>query len=73
MQLFVGTAAAESARTNLHFDQYDNIFMQLSGTKSFLLIPPSESGNLYPYPIHHALDRSAQADMLRSDSARFPR
>ena len=68
MQLFVGTASAEGARTNLHFDQYDNLFVQLSGVKTFLLFPPSQSGNLYPYPVHHSLDRSAQAAVLRGGS-----
>ena len=29
-QLFVGTAAAGGARTNLHFDQYDNLLFQAS-------------------------------------------
>ena len=36
-QLFVGAAAAAHARTVLHYDQYDNVFMQLSGEKTFLL------------------------------------
>ena len=34
-QLFVGASAAANARTVLHFDQYDNVFMQLSGRKTF--------------------------------------
>jgi len=53
--------------------RYDNIFLQLSGSKTFVLFPPSQTGNLYQYPIHHALDRSCQVDLLRADTERFPR
>ena len=75
-QLFVGASAAAYARTVLHFDQYDNCFMQLSGRKTFLLFDPLQSGRLYPYPIHHALDRSAQVDLeapMRDQREEFPR
>lgn len=65
-QLFVGANAAAHARTQLHFDQYDNCFMQLSGRKTFLLFDPLQSGRIYPYPIHHPLDRSAQLDLEES-------
>lgn len=65
-QLFVGADAAAHARTVLHFDQYDNIFMQLSGRKTFLLFDPLQTGCLGPYPIHHPLDRSARLDLEES-------
>jgi hypoxia-inducible factor 1-alpha inhibitor (HIF hydroxylase) len=72
-QLFVGTAAAAHARTVLHFDQYDNVFMQLSGRKTFLLFDPLQSGSLYPYPIHHPLDRSAQTSLEAPLGSALPR
>jgi hypoxia-inducible factor 1-alpha inhibitor (HIF hydroxylase) len=68
-QLFVGADAAAHARTVLHFDQYDNIFMQLSGEKTFLLFDPLQSGKICPYPIHHPLDRSAQLDLEETVAA----
>lgn len=73
-QLFVGAAAAAHARTVLHFDQYDNVFIQLSGRKTFLLFDPAQSGCLAPYPIHHPLDRSAQVGLENGlPTATFPR
>ena len=50
-QLFVGGRAAGGARTVMHFDQYDNIFMQLAGRKTFLLFDPLQTGRLAPYPV----------------------
>ena len=47
----------------LHFDQYDNFYLQLAGTKTFRLFDPSQSGRLAPYPVHHRMDRSAQAKL----------
>ena len=62
-QLFVGTAAAGGARTTMHYDQYDNIFLQLAGRKTFLLFDPLQSGRLGMYPIHHPLDRSCRVGL----------
>jgi hypoxia-inducible factor 1-alpha inhibitor (HIF hydroxylase) len=75
-QLFVGAKAADHARTVLHFDQYDNCFMMLSGRKTFLLFDPTQTGRLHAYPIHHPLDRSAQVDLdeqLDAQLGAFPR
>ena len=46
----MGSRAADHARTVLHFDQYDNVFLQLSGRKTFLLFDPEQSGKLYREP-----------------------
>lgn len=35
--------------TPLHFDLYDNYFIQMHGTKTFYLYSPSDLPNLYPY------------------------
>ena len=75
-QLFVGAAAAAGARTVLHYDQYDNVFLQLSGRKTFLLFDPLQTGKLAPYPIHHPLDRSCRVGMetpLREQTGSFSR
>ena len=73
-QLFVGASAAAGARTVTHFDQYDNVFLQLAGRKTFLLFDPLQTGALAPYPIHHPLDRSCRVSLEAPLSAcEFPR
>ncbi len=61
--LFVGTHAANGAVTRLHFDQVDNLFLQLSGRKTFRIFDPAQATHLDPYPLHHPLDRSARAEL----------
>ena len=67
---------------HMHFDQVDNLYLQLAGTKRFRIFPPGQTGALYPYPWHHPLDRSAQVDVrtaalggdgARRELERFPR
>ena len=68
-QLFVGTRATAGARSTLHFDHNDNLFLQISGRKRFKLFAPTEGGNLYAYPVFHSLDRRAQVKLpLRYDA-----
>ena len=43
----------------LHFDLSDGVLAQLSGTKRFLLFPPSDHSQLAPYPTHHRHDRQS--------------
>ena len=61
--LFVGGRTAGGARTRLHFDQVDNLYLQVSGVKRFRIFDPRQSGCLAPYPWHHPMDRSAQVDL----------
>eukprot|EP00966_Prymnesium_polylepis_P073420 1704355-Prymnesium_polylepis.2 len=69
-QLFVGAEAARGARSILHFDQYDNLFLQLAGTKR-LCAPdcakPTDRTARPPQPRARA-DRTALAP--RPDRAR---
>ena len=62
-QLFVGTSATAGARSTLHFDHNDNLFLQISGSKRFRIFEPLDAGNIYAYPVHHPLDRRAQVDL----------
>jgi hypoxia-inducible factor 1-alpha inhibitor (HIF hydroxylase) len=73
--LFLGGARARNARTRLHFDQVDNIYLQVAGTKVFQIYEPGQGGCLAPYPWHHPLDRSAQVDLrdIAGSTRRFPR
>ena len=36
----------------LHYDPMDGTLIQLYGTKKIILFPPSQTGNLYPFPIY---------------------
>ncbi|KAL1519642.1 hypothetical protein AB1Y20_023153 [Prymnesium parvum] len=72
-QLFVGSATV-GARSILHFDQYDNLFLQIAGEKRFRIFDPDQTGCLYPYPIHHPFDTRSQVDLDDPASLdRFPR
>lgn len=67
-----GVFLTAGATTPLHYDVYDNLFQQLSGTKRFLLFPPSDATRLYLHPKVHVRYRQSQADLLRPDLVRFP-
>lgn len=41
---------AQGVKTCLHYDFRNNFFIQLEGTKRFVLYNPFETKNLYPYP-----------------------
>lgn len=62
-QLFVSGFDAFSP---LHYDQQQNIYLQVRGAKRFLLFSPCVSYAFYPYPVQHPLDRKARVD-LRAD------
>ena len=68
----MGGASAHGARSILHFDQYDNLFVQISGRKRFHIFDPCQTSGLYPYPVHHPLDTRAQVDLSRPDLSTFP-
>lgn len=59
--------------TACHYDQQHNLFLQLWGAKRFLLFPPECFPALYPFPVHHPLDRKARVDLEDLDLACFPR
>ncbi len=40
-----------SHRSGLHYDILDNTLIQLHGVKKIVLFPPSQTYNLYPFPI----------------------
>ena len=53
-------ASSPGAVTRLHYDHYDNIYLQLRGHKRFVVFPPLEARGLYPFPLHHPLDQRAR-------------
>lgn len=38
--------------TNLHYDILDGTLVQLHGTKKVVLFPPTQTNNLYPFPVY---------------------
>lgn len=69
-QLFVGPSDSLSP---VHYDQYDNIFLQVAGSKHFLLFDPLAAEGLYPFPVAHPYDEYAMVDLQQIDDSAFPR
>lgn len=46
--------------TPCHYDEQQNLFCQLKGSKRFILFSPDNFPCLYPYPVHHPNDRQSQ-------------
>jgi hypothetical protein len=66
--------------TSLHYDIMDNTLMQLHGTKKLVLFPPSQTANLYPFPIsihlRHGLKLRccySQVELENPDLRSFPK
>lgn len=65
--------AVHPSRTSLHYDAYRNILVVLYGKKVVTLYPPSESGNLYPHPVHTTSANHSQVDVAHPDLSKHPR
>ena len=59
--------------TAVHYDQQHNLYLQLRGCKKFLLFDVTFAPGLYPYPVHHSLDRKARVDLEHPDLVAWPR
>ena len=57
--------SSPGARTHTHFDNDHNSFVQLIGTKRFLLWPPNQTVNLCPFPRLHPLWHKSRMDFER--------
>lgn len=70
-QLFVGPPGTLGFA---HIDQYDNVFLQVRGSKRLLLFDPrSGARSLYPFPVHHPYDQRARVDLEMLNYTTFPR
>ena len=56
-------ASCPGAITRLHYDHYDNLYLQLRGRKRFVLLAPLAARGVYPYPLHHPLDQRARVHL----------
>merc|ERR550537_1651325 len=68
-QLFVGPGWTLSP---CHYDQYDNLFLQVRGEKHFLLFDPRAAEGLYPFPASHPYDEYCMVDLEKVDHKSFP-
>merc|ERR1712217_936621 len=55
-----------------HYDLQPNIHVQLSGRKRFIIFPPEDWPYLYPFPVHHDLDRRSQVNFDAPEDALTP-
>merc|ERR1712070_1334953 len=51
--------SGEGALSPLHYDQAQNLYFQLQGSKRFLLFPPELGHCFYPFPVVHPMDLRA--------------
>jgi hypothetical protein len=59
--------------SQLHFDVLHTLVAQVHGRTRFLIYPPNERSNLYPFPISTAAARVSRVDVARPDLVAFPR
>jgi len=52
--------AGPNVSAALHYDPHHNFFVQVFGTKRFLLLSPSAWASVYLYPFYHPHDRHSQ-------------
>lgn len=56
-----------------HYDRSHNFFVQIYGTKRFILFPPSQAESLYLYPALHPHYHQSQIDFDNPDLELFPK
>ncbi|MFF3334810.1 cupin-like domain-containing protein [Streptomyces sp. NPDC002888] len=65
--------ASGASNTPLHYDNMNNLFAQLAGTKRFLLFNPAQSDLLYPGPLDIRTRHLSRVDVKAPDLQQFPR
>ena len=61
-------------RTNTHYDESENFYFVLKGSKQFQLFPPEQSRNLYSGPLHGGRGgvTESRVDAWNPDARAFP-
>ena len=55
-----------------HYDQDHNFYVQVAGTKRFILVPPWETPNMHPYPHIHPRSHKSQVNFDKPDLSKTP-
>jgi Cupin-like domain len=58
--------------TPLHYDEYNNLFSQVYGTKRFILFSVQDSEWLYPFSHRAYMPHISHVDAFKPDVGRFP-
>jgi hypothetical protein len=64
---------SKGVTTQMHYDLSYNFFVQITGTKTFLLLPPENHKNIYMFPRVHPHHRRSQANLTAIDLEVFPK
>lgn len=64
--------SGQDALSPVHYDQAQNLYFQIRGSKRFLLFPPEVGHCFYPYPVVHPMDLRARVDLGRPDYEAYP-
>lgn len=65
-------AGQAGVSTHLHFDTYENFYVQLYGKKRFLIFSPSQGKNLYSFPFLHPSHAQSQLDVDHLNPGLYP-
>lgn len=57
--------------SGLHYDMFDNVFVQVYGKKNYILVSPDETAKVYPIPGFFPMSRIE--DPLSPDLKKYPR
>ena len=58
--------------TQCHYDECQNLMVQCTGEKRFILFGPENFENMYPFPRHHPGDRQSQVNWYAPQSDLYP-
>lgn len=64
---------SKGSTASLHHDPFDNLFVQIHGTKRFTLFSPDHHHALYVYPKTNPSNRQAQVNIDAPNVDQFPR
>ncbi|GAA0229542.1 hypothetical protein GCM10009527_027540 [Actinomadura nitritigenes] len=65
--------ASPGTVTPLHYDDTHNLFCQVSGAKTFYVLPPEDLDALYPGPLNTGAQHLSGVNLFQPDFERHPR
>jgi len=69
MNIWMGQKGTKSPA---HYDELDNLFVQMSGKKRVTLFPPEDYDKMYVFPLGHACDRQSMVNIGKPRLEDFP-